>query len=230
MLAALGAPVERVDDCTVRVQPASLEGFEVDVPGDPSSAAFFAVAAAVTPGSSLVITDVCLNPSRLGFVDVLRRMGARIEVRPRGERLGEPVGDLAVEAGPLRGTTIVPAEGMIDEIPALAIAAAFAEGPTEIRDAAELKVKESDRIGTIEQELTQMGIPVEARADGLTIEGGRPRPGTFKSHGDHRIAMAAAIAANALDGVSTVRGWTAVGVSYPSFAADLAAATTVSAS
>jgi 3-phosphoshikimate 1-carboxyvinyltransferase len=228
MLGALGVAIDRVDDRTLRVPGGApaLRAFELDVPGDPSSAAFFAVAACVTPGSELTIEDVCLNPTRLGWVDVLRAMGARIAVEPVEERLGEPVGTITASAGPLTGTTIVPDEGMIDEIPALAIAAAFADGVTEVRGAAELRVKESDRIGTISQELSQMGIGVETRADGLTIRGGSPRAGLFKSHGDHRIAMATAVAANALEGESTVRGWGAVAVSYPAFADDLAAATT----
>ncbi len=105
---------------------------------------------------------------------------------------------------------------------ALAVAAAFADGVTEIRDAAELRVKESDRIGTLEQELGQLGVAVETRPDGLTIRGGRPRAALLKSHGDHRIAMAAAVAATACEGNSTIRGWRAVASSYPGFAADLA--------
>ncbi len=225
MLMALGVSLERLDERTVRVEPGEPSPLELDVPGDPSSAAFFAVAACITPGSELVVGDVCLNPTRIGWVDVLQRMGARIHVAESGRRLGEPVGDITAEYSPLTGTTIVPGEGMIDEIPALAVAAAFADGVTEIRDAAELRVKESDRIGTICQELAQMGIAVEPRADGLLIRGGRPRPGQFKSHGDHRIAMAAAVAANAATGESTVRGWSSVAVSYPAFADDLARAT-----
>jgi 3-phosphoshikimate 1-carboxyvinyltransferase len=222
MLGALDAPVTRVDDRTTRVEPGAPKPFELDVPGDPSSAALFAVAACITPGSSIVIEDVCLNPRRLGWVDVLRRMGARIDAEPAGERLGEPVGRLAVEASPLTATSIVPEEGMIDEIPVLAVAAAFADGVTEIRGVDELRVKESDRINTIEQELTQMGVVVDAMPDALTIRGGEPRPAMFKSHGDHRIALAAAVAANAMAGESTVRGWHSVAVSYPRFADDLA--------
>ena len=114
---------------------------------------------------------------------------------------------------------------MQDEVPALAVAAAFADGVTEIRDAAELSVKESNRIGTLHQELTQLGLAVEPRADGLSVRGGIPRPALLKSHGDHRIAMAAAVAANAIDGASTVRGWRAVDSSYPEFADDLATLT-----
>jgi 3-phosphoshikimate 1-carboxyvinyltransferase len=223
MLGALEAPVTCVDDRTVRVEPGAPAPFELDVPGDPSSAALFAVAACITPGSSIVIEDVCLNPRRLGFVEVLQRMGARVTAEPVEERLGEPVGRVAIESSPLVATTIQPEEGMIDEIPVLAVAAAFAEGATEIRGVAELRVKESDRINTIQQELTQMGVGVETKADALTIRGGRPRPAMFKSHGDHRIALAAAVAANAMPGESTVRGWHSVAVSYPHFADDLGA-------
>ena len=224
MLMALGAPVTQIGDRTTRIEQGAPEPFELVVPGDPSSAALFAVAACITPGSAIVIEDVCLNPRRLGFVDVLARMGARIESEQTEERLGEPVGRLVVEAAPLVGTTITPDEGMIDEIPVLAVAAAFADGVTEISGIAELRVKESDRINTIQQELTQMGVGVDARRDSLTIQGGEPRPTLFKSHGDHRIALAAAVAANAMPGPSTVRGWHSVAVSYPSFAEDLAVA------
>jgi 3-phosphoshikimate 1-carboxyvinyltransferase len=223
MLGALGAPLE-YDGLTARVRKGAPQAFELDVPGDPSSAAFFAVAAAITPGSDLVLEDMSANPTRLGFVEVLRRMGAEIELHVKGEAVGEPVGDLHVRASALTGTTIAGDEipTVLDEIPALAIAAAFAEGVTDIRDAAELVVKESNRVGTLEQELTELGIGVEARADGLSIRGGRPRRGQFKSHGDHRIAMALAVAGNALDGESTVRGWRIVSSSYPEFADDLA--------
>ena len=225
MLEALGAPVIRVDDRLTRVEAGQPASFDLDVPGDPSSAALFAVAACITPGSSIVIEDVCLNPRRSGFVEVLHAMGARVDAEPTGERLGEPVGRLTVESSPLVATTIRPDEGMIDEIPVLAVAAAFADGITEIQDIAELRVKESDRVNTIEQELTQMGVGVETKQDALTIRGGKPRPAMFKSHGDHRIALAAAVAANAMPGESTVRGWHSVAVSYPRFADDLGALT-----
>lgn len=225
LLGAVGVVVEIVDDRTLRVQRTRLPAFELDVPGDPSSAAFFAVAASVTPGSEIVLEGVSINPSRIGFVDVLQRMGAAVEIRPTDDRLGEPVGDLAVTAAPLTGTTFSPQEGWIDEVPALAVAAAFAEGVTEIRAAAELRVKESDRIGALAQELSQLGVDVEERPDGLLIHGGRPRAALLKSHGDHRVAMAAAVAAVACEGDSTVRGWGAVAASYPGFADDLAALT-----
>jgi len=150
-----------------------------------------------------------------------------IELTVTGESCGEPFGELRVRASAVRGTTIAGDEipNVIDEIPALAIAAAFAEGVTDIRDAAELLVKESNRIGALEQELQQLGVGVEGRGDGLEIRGGRPAASTLKSHGDHRIAMAVAVAANAIDGESTVRGWRAVTSSYPEFAEHLAGLT-----
>jgi 3-phosphoshikimate 1-carboxyvinyltransferase len=229
MLAALGVPIE-VEGRTVRVQVGAPEPFQLDVPGDPSSAAFFVVAALITPGSDLTIESLSLNPTRLGFVDVLRRMGADIDIEPSGERCGEPVGELRVRAGSLVATMIEGDEipNVQDEIPALAVAAAFADGVTEVRDAAELALKESNRIGALHQELSELGLAVETRADGLVIRGGQPRAALLKSHGDHRMAMALAVAANAIDGQSTVRGWQAVSSSYPEFADDLARLTSAS--
>ena len=225
MLGALGAPLERVDDRTVRVTRGPVRPFELDVPGDASSAAFFVVAASITPGSELVIEDVSLNPGRVAYLDVLRAMGANIIVHPRGERLGEPVGDVEVVAARLHGAVVECTESIVDEIPALVVAGAFADGATEVRDAAELRVKESDRIATLEQELTQLGVAVETRPDGLTVHGGAPRAAQMKSHGDHRIAMAAAVAANAIDGDSVVRGFGAIASSYPEFPEHLASVT-----
>jgi 3-phosphoshikimate 1-carboxyvinyltransferase len=226
MLAALGVPVD-AEPCRVRVRAGAPRPFELDVPGDPSSAAFFVVAALITPGSDLTIESLACNPTRLGFVDVLRRMGGAVEIEPAGERCGEPVGDLRVRHSPLVATTIEGDEipNVQDEVPALAVAAAFAKGVTEVRDAAELSVKESNRIGALHQELSELGLAVEPRGDGLLIRGGQPRAALLKSHGDHRIAMAAAVAANAIDGESTVRGWRAVASSYPGFADDLASVT-----
>jgi 3-phosphoshikimate 1-carboxyvinyltransferase len=154
-------------------------------------------------------------------------MGAAVEIVVNEERGGEPVGDIRAAAGPLRATRIAGDEipWVIDEIPALAVAAAFAAGTTEVADAGELRVKESDRIGTITQELSQLGVAVRPGPEGFAITGGRPHAALLKSHGDHRIAMAAAVAANACDGPSTVRGWRAVASSYPRFAADLASVT-----
>lgn len=226
MLAALDVPIED-EGVTVRVRGADLPAFEFDVPGDPSSAAFFVVAALVTPGSELAIEHVSLNPTRVAFLDVLARMGASIEVEETGTSLGEPFGDIRVASAPLVGTVIEGDEVplVIDEIPVLAVAAAFAEGITEVRDAAELAVKESNRIGAVEQELSQLGVEVEARRDGLMIQGGRPVANRFKSHGDHRVAMAMAVAANACTGESRILGWRAVEISYPDFHRDLSGAT-----
>jgi 3-phosphoshikimate 1-carboxyvinyltransferase len=227
MLAALGAPVRRVDERAVHVGAGAPAPFEFAVPGDPSSAAFWVVGAAITPGSELVIEGVALNPTRIAFVDVLSRMGARIDLVTTGEQLGEPVGDIRVTACALHGTTIEGAEipWVIDEIPALAVAAAFAEGVTEVRDAAELRVKESDRIVTVRQTLEGLGVGVETSGDSLEIRGGRPSSARLTSHNDHRIAMAAAIAANAIEGESSISGWRAVATSYPEFTHDLAVLT-----
>lgn len=226
LLLALGAPVEIVDTRTTRVGAGSVHPFDLEVPGDPSSAAFFAVAAAVVPGSRIRLEGVLGNPGRIGYLEVLQAMGAEVQVQARGERLGEPVVDIEVAAAPLRGTVIRSREEIVDELPVLAVAAAFAEGPSEIVDAAELRVKESDRIATLATELGRLGVAVEARADGMVVEGRggtSPAAARFTSHGDHRIAMAAAVAAVASTGESTVDGWDAVAVSYPEFAAHLRA-------
>ncbi len=221
MLGALGAPIEAVGPGVLRVRAGEPSPFELTVPGDPSSAAFFIVAACIVPGSDLVIESVSLNPARIAYVDVLRRMGARIETTITGDEIGEPVGDVHVIGGPLAATDIAGDESIIDELPVLAVAAAFAEGTTTIYDAAELAVKESNRIGTVEQELTQLGIHVEARPDGLVIRGGAPIGASLKSHGDHRIALAGAVAGLAASGETTVRGFGVTAISYPGFAADL---------
>ena len=221
MLAAIGAPIVRVDARTLRVERGEMSAFSIDLPGDPSSAAFFVVAAAITPGSELVLEDVAINPGRIAFLDVLRRMGADIEVTPRDERLGEPAGDVVVRASALRATTIECHEPFIDEVPALAVAASFAEGVTEFHDAAELRMKESDRIATIAEMLAALGVTAQPRADGLVVRGGRPTAAMVHAHGDHRIALAAAIAANAVAGASTVDDWSSVAVSYPGFLDDL---------
>ena len=222
MLTALGVDLRRIDERTIEVRADAPTPFDLDVPGDPSSAAFLIAAAAIVPDSNLVIEDLLLNPGRLGFVDVLRRMGARITVRERGERLGEPVGDVEVESAPLTGTVVECAEPFVDEIPAIAVAAAFADGPTEIHNLAELRVKESDRVATVLDLLDRLGVSTESLPDGLVVQGGSPRAATFESHGDHRLALAAATAAVATPGRSVIRGWDAVGVSYPEYADDLA--------
>lgn len=223
MLRGLGVPLKEHGN-TAAVEAAALPPFEIDVPGDPSSAAFWVVAALVAPESELVVEGVSLNPTRIVYLDVLRRMGARIETQAEGESCGEPFGTITAATSDLTGTVIKGDEIplVLDEVPVLAVAAAFAEGETEIRDASELAVKETDRIGAIEQELCQTGVAVEARRDGLLIRGGRPGPARFKSHGDHRIAMAAAVVALACAGESRIQGWAAVATSYPEFGEHLA--------
>lgn len=227
MLGALGAPITRLDERAVRATAGAPAPFEFAVPGDPSSAAFWVVAATISPGSELVLEDVALNPTRLAFVDVLVRMGAAIELVTTGERLGEPVGELRVTSAPLHGTTVEGAEipWLIDEIPVLAVAAACAEGITEFRDAAELRVKESDRIATVGELLTRLGVGTEQGDDRLVVRGGRLTPGEVDSYGDHRIAMSAAVAAVAIAGDTRVRGWRSVATSYPEFTTHLAALT-----
>jgi 3-phosphoshikimate 1-carboxyvinyltransferase len=222
MLIASGAPIEQIGDRALRVSAGAPAPFDLDVPGDPSSAAFFVVAAVITPGSEILLEGVLLNPGRIEFVEVLRRMGAHIELHERETRLGEPVGDIAVSSGPLVATVVECHEAIIDEVPALAVAAAFADGATEFRDAAEMRVKETDRIATLEEELSKLGIGITTSPDSMIIRGGSPRCATFDSHGDHRIALAAAVAAGAIDGQSLIAGWDAAAVSYPAFADDLA--------
>ena len=226
MLAALGAPVA-FDGTTLRVTAGAPAPLELHVPGDPSSAAFWVVGATITPGSDVVIEGVDCNPTRLAFVDVLRRMGATIDVTLTGEELGEPVGELHVRSARLTATTIGGDEIPLvqDELPVLAVAAAFADGVSEIADAGELRVKESDRIAGVEALLGALGVGVESSADSLAIRGGRPRAARLASAGDHRLAMAAAVAANATDGESVVEGWRAVAVSYPEFGDDFDALT-----
>jgi 3-phosphoshikimate 1-carboxyvinyltransferase len=228
MLAAAGAEVERADG-TVTIRPAArLEPGEIAVPADISSAAFFLVAALLVPGSDVSLTDVGLNPTRTGLLTILERMGAEIEVEPGGERGGEPSGRLRVRASSLRGTEVGGAEIplAIDELPLVALAACFAEGETTIRDAAELRRKESDRIATVSAALTALGATVETGEDGMRITGqGGLRGGAVSSHGDHRIAMLGAVAGLASAEGVEVDGMSAAAVSYPRFEADLASLT-----
>ncbi|MEM0961467.1 MAG: 3-phosphoshikimate 1-carboxyvinyltransferase [Bacteroidota bacterium] len=191
------------------------------VPRDVSAAAFFLVAGSIAEVATLQLSGVGLNPTRSGVVDVLTAMGASIRVTNERERSGEPLADLSVEApGGLHGIEIggdiVP--NLIDEIPVLAVAAACASGRTVIRDAEELRVKETDRIAATAAFLRAMGAAVEERSDGLVIEGGRPLTGAaVESHHDHRIAMAAAVAALVASGPTTIHGAEAAAVSFPTF-------------
>jgi 3-phosphoshikimate 1-carboxyvinyltransferase len=196
------------------------------VPGDISAAAFFMVAAAIGIKSEVEITGVGLNPTRTGLLDILLKMGAKIVVANAREEDGEPVADVVVKGGHgLKGVRVVGGmiPRLIDEIPVLAVAACFAEGVTIIRDAAELRTKESDRIATTAAELGKMGAKIGVLSDGLVIEGGQALKGAaVESHGDHRLAMALAVAAGAASGETTVDSVDCVSTSYPGFRADLA--------
>ena len=220
MLAAMGARIGR-EGPAVRLTPGDpLAPLSMRVPNDISAAAFWMVAAAVHPDAELRLTGVGMNPTRTGIVEVLRAMGADLSVEEERQVAGEPVADIVVRSSRLHGTRIdgemIPR--LIDEVPALAVAAAFAEGETEIRDASELRVKESDRIATTVSQLAALGVSISEHEDGMTVEGGRGvRGGGVQSFGDHRLAMALAAAALAGSGDVRIGGAEAVGVSYPAF-------------
>jgi 3-phosphoshikimate 1-carboxyvinyltransferase len=225
LLPAFGARVERPAANVVAVTgPQSLTACQVDVPGDPSAAAFWLVAASIVPGSRVRLLGVSMNATRIGAIDVLRAMGARIVVHERPPLGDEPVADLEVAAAPLRGT-VVAGDAMlraIDEFPVLAVAAAVAQGETRFADGAELRVKESDRIAAMAAGLSRLDVTVVESADGLVVSGGRLGGGEVESHGDHRIAMAFVVAALAASAPVTVHGADAIAVSDPGFLVTLA--------
>ena len=227
MMTAMGARVE-TDGLALTLHPTHLGAVDVAVPGDISSAAFWMVAGLIHPNARVTITGVGLNPSRAGIIDALQMMGAGDTLRLENERVegGEPVADVVASSGSLKGIElagdIIPI--MIDELPVLAVAACFAEGDTVIRDAAELRVKESDRIATTVSELTRLGGSLEAREDGMVIHGvGQLAGAEVESHGDHRLAMAMAVAGLAASGATTIHGAEDASVSYPTFWEHLAA-------
>ncbi len=225
MLAAFGAAVS-VDGNTAAVRgPARLRGQEAIVPGDISSAAFWLVAGSIVPDSELTIENVGVNPTRTGVLDILQEMGADIALENFRETMGEPVADLRVRSAVLRGCDIGGAviPRAIDELPVLAVAAACAQGRTTIRDAAELRVKESDRIAAMAHELGVLGVAVREHPDGLEIEGGRPiGGGAVRTYDDHRVAMSLAIAALAATEPVTLQGMNCAAISYPNFVPTLA--------
>ncbi|MFL5899259.1 MAG: 3-phosphoshikimate 1-carboxyvinyltransferase [Solirubrobacterales bacterium] len=226
MLRAAGAKVEHDGD-TVVVRPVErLEPGPVAVPADISSAAFFLVAALLAEGSDLVLEEIGVNPTRIGLLTILERMGAQITREEETDVGGEPIARLHVRPAPLRATEVGGAEIplAIDELPLVALAACFAEGTTTIRDAEELRRKESDRVETVAAGLNALGGRVEPTEDGMVIEGtGGLRGGTIDSHGDHRIAMLGAVAGLASREGVEVRGMEAAAVSYPGFERDLRA-------
>ena len=223
MLSAFGADLTVDQDaCTVTVNgPANLTGQTVVVPGDISSAAFWLVAAAIIPGSELVIENVGVNPTRTGILEALQAMNADITLENERVVTGEPVADLRVRYGPLKAATFSGAliPRMIDEIPILTIAALFADGTTVIKDAAELRVKESDRITVMASQLNQMGAHITELPDGLEIAGGlQTLTGTeVDSYTDHRVGMSLAIAALRSQGMTILNRAEAASISYPSF-------------
>jgi 3-phosphoshikimate 1-carboxyvinyltransferase len=226
MLTAAGAEIRR-EGLVVTVRPAErLEPGLIAVPADISSAAFFIVAALLVPGSEVLLEGVGVNQTRTGLLTILERMGADlVESEPTGEYGGEPTANIEVRSAPLRATEVGGAEIplAIDELPLVALAACFAEGTTIIRNAEELRRKESDRIETVTAALRALGGKVEPTEDGMVIEGtGDLRGGTIDSHGDHRIAMLGAVAGLASREGVEVQGMDAAAVSYPGFESDLA--------
>jgi 3-phosphoshikimate 1-carboxyvinyltransferase len=225
MLAAAGAPIERVDDAVVVRPVERLEPGPISVPADISSAAFFIVAALLVEGSEVVLEEVNVNPTRTGLLTILERMGPGIAIEDEREVGGEPIATLRVRSAALRATEVGGAEIplAIDELPLVALVGCFAEGTTTIRDAEELRRKESDRIETVTAALRALGGKVEPTEDGMVIEGtGDLRGGTIDSHGDHRIAMLGAVAGLASEEGVEVQGMDAAAVSYPGFESDLA--------
>ncbi len=226
MLRAFGATVSvDPETCSATVTgPAQLHGQSVIVPGDISSAAFWLVAGAIVPGSNLLIENVGVNPTRTGILDILQTMGADITLENVREVAGEPVADLRVRASALKACTIEGAiiPRLIDEIPILAVAAAMAQGTTIIKNAEDLRVKESDRLSAMATQLNRMGAQVTEQPDGLEITGGHPLKGAeVDSFTDHRIAMSLAIASLVATGTTTIHQAEAVAISYPAFAETL---------
>ena len=230
-LEEFGAPVERNARVT-KIRGAGSNGSikltarNLDVPGDISSAVFFIAAASLFPESSILIQNVGLNPTRTAILDVFAQMGASIQIHSVQSSHGEVIGDLAVKGAALKGVVVsgdtIPL--VIDELPMLAALGPFTEEGIEIRDAGELRVKESDRIAVLVENLRKMGATVEERPDGLKVAGrsaGKLRGAEIEPHGDHRIAMAFAIAGLAADGPTTIRDAECAGVSFPTFYEDL---------
>ncbi len=224
MLSSFGADV-KTEGTTAVIRPArDLYGQSIQVPGDISSAAFFLAAALLVPGSEILLKNVGINPTRDGVIRVFRQMGGQIEIVNRTTRAGEPAADLLVKSSRLHGTEvggeIIPT--LIDEIPVIAAAACFADGETVIRDAAELKVKESNRIQAMTENLQAMGADVRETEDGMIIRGGRPLHGAdIQSRNDHRIAMTFAVAALASGQDVSIPQWDCVNISYPTFLEDM---------
>lgn len=220
MLSAMGADLT-VDNLDITVKPTNdLTAVNVDVPGDISSAAFFLVLGAIMPNSQITVTNVGINPTRTGIIDVLKDMGANITLENVHTSAGETVADITVRSSSLKGTTvggdIIPR--LIDELPIIAVAAVFADGQTVIKDAQELKVKETNRIRAVVDEFNKCGIDITETDDGMIINGGKSIHGAdFKTYGDHRMAMSLTVLAQLADGESTLDDSDCACVSYPTF-------------
>ena len=224
MLGSFGADIHTEGNTSVISPEPLLYGQEVAVPGDISSAAYFIAAALLIPSSELLIKNVGINPTRDGILRVCHKMGASIELLNKRIQCGEPVADLLVKHSPLKGTVIEGAiiPTLIDELPVIAVMAACAEGKTIIRDAQELKVKESNRLEILVHHLTAMGCDVTGTEDGMIIRGGRPLKGAvLESHLDHRIAMSFAVAGLVAEGETEILNADCVNISYPDFYRDL---------
>jgi len=221
MLTGFGYPVTREGAKASLTGGGSLKAARIEVPADISSATFFMVAAAIAPGSDLTLTHVGMNPTRIGVVNILRLMGANIELLNQREVGGEPVADIRVQYAPLKGINIpedqVPLA--IDEFPALFVAAACAEGTTVLTGAEELRVKESDRIQVMADGLQILGVDAQSTPDGIVIQGGQLQTGTVESHGDHRIAMSFAVASLRAKGEIRIKNCANVATSFPNFVA-----------
>ena len=220
MLSAMGADLT-VDNLDITVKPTNdLTAVNVDVPGDISSAAFFLVLGAIMSNSQITVTNVGINPTRTGIIDVLKDMGADITLENVHTSAGETVADITVRSSSLKGTTvggdIIPR--LIDELPIIAVAAVFADGQTVIKDAQELKVKETNRIRAVVDEFNKCGIDITETDDGMIINGGKSIHGAdFKTYGDHRMAMSLTVLAQLADGESTLDDSDCACVSYPTF-------------
>jgi 3-phosphoshikimate 1-carboxyvinyltransferase len=219
LLPLFGVPVRR-EGLTASIDgPARLHGTRLTIPGGADSAAFLVVAALILPDSDVRIDGVLLNPARTAFLEVLRAMGGDIRTTVDSQD-PEPIGSIEVRSSRLRGTEVAPelVPGLIDEVPALAVAAAFAEGVFRVSGAAELRVKESDRIAALVEGLGRLGADVSERPDGLEIRGGKALTGaSVRAHDDHRIAMAMAIAALGARGETEIEGASCASVSFPEF-------------
>lgn len=222
MLAALGMPID-ISGTTVSVRAGNIPAFAFSVPADPSTAAFWIVAATICRGSEIELPNVAINPTRTGFLRVLVRMGAQVVVEPTTDALGEDVGTITARFSPLEGVEVAADEipGLIDEVPILAVAAAHATGRTTFRGVAELRVKESDRLAAISEHMSAFGATAIIEGDDLMIVPGPLVSAVVDSFGDHRMALAAAVMGLSLSGRTTVQNFAASSVSYPTFTADL---------